>query len=106
MARRYNLWSFYLCLTCLIFSLSLVFLDWSVAPPSYILWIFALVAFIFGLFGFGDKTNKWSRIRSLFTFIVSSLLSLILFFGVLRVLFIAEDLFETTYSPNRKYKIE
>ncbi|MGG0386287.1 DUF5412 family protein [Priestia filamentosa] len=106
MERRYNLWSFYLCLTCLIFSLSLVFSNWSVDPPTYILWIFALISFIFGLFGFEDKTNKWSRVRSVFTFIFSSLLSLILFLGVLRVLFIAEDLFKTIYSPDHNYKIE
>ncbi|MCY8233457.1 DUF5412 domain-containing protein [Priestia endophytica] len=34
------------------------------------------------------------------------MLSLILFLGVLRVLFIAEDLFETTHSPDHNYKIE
>lgn len=106
MARRYNLWSFYLCLTCLIFSLSLVFSDWSVAPPVYILWIFTLVALILGLFGFEDETNKRSRLRSLFTFIFSSLLLLILFLVALRVFFVSEDLFETTYSPNNNYKIE
>ncbi|SFQ78931.1 hypothetical protein SAMN02745910_03491 [Priestia endophytica DSM 13796] len=106
MARRYNLWSFYLCLICLIFSLSLVFSDWSVAPPVYILWIFTLVALILGLFGFEDETNKRSRLRSLFTFIFSSLLLLILFLVALRVFFVSEDLFKTTHSPNNNYKIE
>ncbi|MGF9859556.1 DUF5412 family protein [Priestia endophytica] len=86
--------------------MSLVFSDWSVAPPVYILWIFTLVALILGLFGFEDETNKRSRLRSLFTFIFSSLLLLILFLVALRVFFVSEELFKTTRSPNNNYKIE
>ncbi|WP_180320081.1 DUF5412 family protein [Peribacillus loiseleuriae] len=106
MARRYNLWSFYLCLLCLIFSLSLIFSNWSVSPPSYILWLLAVIAFILGVLGFKDKTNRLSKLRSWFTVIFSSLLSLVLLLELLRFLIISKELFKTTHSPDNNYKIE
>jgi len=106
MARRYNLWAFYLCLLTILFFLNLIFSDWIVSPPSYILFLFAVIAFIVGIFGLKDKRNKVSTFRSWFTIILSLLLSMVLFLGILLNFFISETLFKTTSSPNGNYEIE
>ena len=106
MARRYNLWSFSLCLLTILFLLTLIFSHWMISPPPYILWLLSVTAFILGIFGFKDKTNKVSKFRGWFTIFLSPLLSMILFLGVLRFLFFSEDLFKTTNSPGNNYKIE
>ncbi len=109
MARQFNLWSFYLCIFCLVVSLHLIHSTinqtWSVAPPAYILWILTVIVFIVGIMGFKDKSNRISRVRSWLTVLISLLLSFVLFLGVLRVLFISEDLIETTNSPDNRYTI-
>ncbi|WP_237721518.1 DUF5412 family protein [Paenisporosarcina sp. TG20] len=70
----------------------------------YIVWILTVAAFILGVIGFGYNTNWLARVRSWSTIIVSILLSLVLFLGVLSVL-IAEDLIKTSESPKDKYTI-
>ena len=106
MARRYNVWSFYLCLSVILLLMNLIFSEWKVSPPSYILWVLAVVSFVFGILGFRDKTSRLSRVRSWFTVILTPLLSLFLFLGVMRFLFISEELLETTISPDDHYRIE
>jgi hypothetical protein len=109
MLLRYNIWSFNLVIFCFIVTLHLIYSTinqtWSIAIPSHILWLFTVLAFIFGILGFKDKTNKLSRVRSWFTVIVSFLLSFVLFIGVLRLLIISEELIDTTDSPNHHYTI-
>jgi hypothetical protein len=106
MARRYNLWSYYLCLLVMLFLINLIFSEWKISPPSYILWGISIYSFIIGIMGFKDKTNKLSRYRSWFTVILSTVLSIVLFLGVVRFLFISEEIIKTAISPNDKYKIE
>jgi hypothetical protein len=109
MTKRFNIWSFNLVVFCLIATLHLIystiFQTWSVAPPSYILWLLTVLTFIFGIIGFKDKSNKISKVRSWITVIVSVLLSFVLFLGVLRVLLISEELIGTAKSPKDDYSI-
>ncbi|RDI45594.1 DUF5412 family protein [Falsibacillus pallidus] len=105
MSQRYNLWSFYLSLLSLLFLLSLIYSDWSIAPP-YIFWFISVISFILGIIGFKDKTSRRSRFRSWFTVILSLMLSGIFFLGVIRFLFISEELIKTAVSPDDNYKVE
>ncbi|WP_240189761.1 DUF5412 family protein [Bacillus sp. P14.5] len=106
MARRYNLWSFYFCLLVMLSLMNLVFSEWKVSPPSYFLWGISILTLILGIMGFKDKTNGLSRFRSWFTVILSPILSIILFLGVIRFLFISEELIKTSVSPDENFKIE
>ncbi len=105
MSQRYNLWSFYLCLLSLLVLVNLIYSEWSIAPP-YIYWFISVISFILGLLGFKDKTNRRSRFRSWFTVVISLMLSLIFFLGVIRFLFISEELIKTAVSPDENYKVE
>ncbi|MFD0051662.1 DUF5412 family protein [Actinomycetes bacterium NPDC127524] len=106
MTKRCNIWSFYLCLLCLTFSfLLIIFSDWELAP-AYIPWFLSVIAFIIGIIGFKDKSNRFSKARSWFTLVFSLLLSLFFFLGVIRLFIISEELFETSHSPDNKYTID
>ncbi|OEH92050.1 hypothetical protein BFG57_16880 [Bacillus solimangrovi] len=104
MARKFNRWSFYLCFLTLLIWLNLIIFNWSIVP-AYILWSLAATSLIFGKLGLKDKTNKRAKFRSWFTIILSSLFSIVLFLGVIRLIFV-EDLFQITHSPDGNYKIE
>ncbi|WP_232066050.1 DUF5412 family protein [Bacillus sp. KH172YL63] len=106
MARRYNVWSFYLTLLILLSLANLVFSEWKVSPPSYILWGMSILTLILGIRGFKDRTGRLSRFRSWFTVILSPILSIFLFLGVIRFLFISEDLIKTSVSPDEQYQVE
>ncbi|WP_235988927.1 DUF5412 family protein [Aquibacillus kalidii] len=109
MAKHYNIWSFCICLVCLIFSFSLFFSAWTIFPP-YVPWSLAMLAFILGIMGFEDKRNKISKLRSWFTVVSSILLliplSFVLLLGSLRPLFVSEELIKTSHSPDENYTIE
>ncbi|MDL4840234.1 DUF5412 family protein [Aquibacillus rhizosphaerae] len=107
--KRYSLMSFYMCLLCLILSLTLILSSWTIIP-SYVLWLIALIALIAGIKGFKDRINKISKIRSWFTVITSLLLlislSLVLLFGTLRTLVISEEFIKESKSPDGTYTVE
>ena len=105
MARRYNLWSFYLCLFVMCSLMNLIFSEWKVSPPSYCLWGVSILSFVLGIMGFKDKTNRLSRFRSWFTIILSPVLSIVFFLGVIRYLFISEELIKISISPDENYRI-
>jgi Family of unknown function (DUF5412) len=107
--KKYNLWAFYLCLVCLMFTLHLSYATstqgWDVVPPSYFLWLLSVIALFLGFLGLTEKTNGISKLRSRFTIPVSLILSLVLFLGVLRIFISSEELILTTHSPDEKHKI-
>ncbi|MCA1054093.1 DUF5412 domain-containing protein [Rossellomorea aquimaris] len=105
MKRRSNIWSFYLILLTLLLFMNLIMSKWKVSPPAHILWGFALASFLLGIIGFADTSSRMSRVRSWMTVILSLPLSFVLFLGVIRFLFISEELVKTTVSPDHHYKI-
>ncbi|OCA92610.1 DUF5412 family protein [Pseudobacillus wudalianchiensis] len=109
MVNLFNKWAFYLSLLWLILSIHLVYsslyVTWSYAPPSYVLWFLSVLTLILGLIGFKDKTNSASKLRSWFTVIISSILALVLFLGVIRLVIISEEKISSTHSPDGKYTI-
>ncbi|MFS0673845.1 DUF5412 family protein [Ornithinibacillus sp. 179-J 7C1 HS] len=114
MAKRYNVGSFYLILVC--FGLGLYSLysnlnhTWMIAQPNYILLVFSLLAFVFGIIGFKDKRNWRTKIRSWFTIILSLLMAIVLSLAVLLTLFAsslgANEYIKTVQSPDGKYTID
>ncbi|WP_404451803.1 hypothetical protein LG329_15885 [Virgibacillus necropolis] len=104
MPRQYNLWSFYLCLFCIIISsyalYSTIRQTWIIAPPNYVLLLFTIIALILGIIGFKDKTNWLAKLRSWLTVLLSLLLIIILFFSVLFTSFFSmgKVLIKTTLS--------
>lgn len=114
MAKRYNVWSFYLIVVCLglaAYSLySNINNTWLIAPPNYILLIISLFAFISGIIGFRDKRNWRTKTRSWLTVILSILMSIALFLAILLSLFASSfgvnEHIETVQSPDGNYTIE
>ncbi len=108
MRRRFNLWAFYLCLFCVVLSLNSMFSNftpiWSVAPPVKIILFFSISAFVIGIFGFKYKTGWMAICRSLFTVVVSMVLSLFL---LMIGMFFSEgyQLINKTHSPDNSYTI-
>lgn len=110
MARKFNIWSFYSCLLCLFLTVHLAYTyfnqKWIVAPPSYILFLLAVLTFVFGMIGISDKTNGWSIMRSWITGIVAAFLCFVLFFSTFSYVLISEDHMLSTESPDKEYKIQ
>lgn len=114
MEIKYNVWSFYLMLACLVLGAYSLYSNisntWLIAPPTYILLVFSLVAFIFGIIGFKDKRNRHTKIRSWLTVILSSILSIAFLLATLFVLlasgFGANKYLETVESPDETYTID
>lgn len=108
MGIRYNLWSFYLCLLCVVLTFYLIYSNvstvWSVAPPVYILLLLAILSFVAGILGFKKNKSCLADVRSWFTVLVSLFLSFIL---LLVMVFIPEgkQLIDTTQSPDHNYTI-
>lgn len=108
MEKSYNVWSFYLILVCLVLGAYSLYSNinntWLIAPPNYILLIFSLAAFIFGIIGFKDKRNRHTKTRSWVTVILSSILSIAFLLATLFVIFAsglgANKHLETVQSPD------
>lgn len=114
MERRYNIWSFYLILICVgLASYSLysnIINTWLIVPPNYILIIFSLLAFTWGINGFKDSEDWRTKTRGWLTVILSALLSIALFLAILFSLFAstlgANEHIETVESPDGNYTID
>lgn len=109
LAEKYNMWSFVLCILCLLFSVHALYAalnqSWSVAPPLFALWISSVAAFVSGIMGVQVKGVKFAKTRSWVTITISFSLSAILFMGLAVELF-ARDTIATTHSPNGDYTIK
>lgn len=94
------------CLGLSIYSLYSIFTNtWLIAPPNYILLLISLLAFVLGIFGFKDKRNWRTKLRSWLTVILSPLIS----FGLILLLLISflypNHYIKTTNSPDKHYSI-
>lgn len=109
MGRKYNLWSFFLCLILLGVFLQALYASynrtWQLAPDALTLWLLSVVAFIIGIIGFGDKSSKLAKWRSWLTVIIIVPLSIAFLLGM-AVNTIAKEHIETTQSPDSKIEID
>ena len=107
--RNYNLWSFILCLILLGLSIQALYASfhhtWQWAPDALTLWILAMGAFVIGIKGFGDKSNKRAKWRSWLTMLISVPLLIVFFLGVMVNTFTREHI-ETSYSPDAEIRID
>ncbi|TDL31739.1 hypothetical protein E2R51_10950 [Jeotgalibacillus sp. S-D1] len=113
METKYNLLSFYLTLFCIGLTFysfySYVEGSWLISPPNYILLGFSVIAFILGIKGLKDKRNRWTKVRSWLTLVLSSLLSIVLSLAILFGLHFssgANVYLKTINSPDGKYTID
>ena len=112
--KRYNVWAFYLILICIGVSFYSLYSNitntWLISPPTYILFIISLLAFILGIKGLKDKRNWRTKTRSWLTIILSSLLSIVLFLALSFTLFFsafgANEHIKTVSSPDNSYTID
>ncbi|RNA66980.1 hypothetical protein [Alteribacter keqinensis] len=104
MTRYYHFGGFYVCTICFLFTLQLIYAmtnhTWTVSPPAAVLWLFAAASLVLGILGFHYKPGHVAKIRNWTTVTLSSLLCIVLFLGVLRFLFISEELMKTEHSPD------
>lgn len=109
MGRKYNLWSFILCLLLLVFSLQSLYASynqtWQVAPPALTLWLLTVIAFVTSIIGFKDKRSRTARWRSWLTVVITFPLSAIFLLGVVVNIFAREPI-ETAQSPDSKFIID
>ena len=109
MGRKYNLWSFILCLLLVVLSLQALYASynrtWQLAPPALTLWLLAVNAFVTGIIGFQDKSSRRARWRSWLTVLIAFPLSAIFLLGVAVNTFAREPI-ETTQSPDSKITID
>lgn len=109
MGRKYNLWSFILCLILLGLSFQALYASynrtWQLAPDALILWLLSIVVLILGIIGFKDKSSKRARWRSWLTMLIIVPLSTAFLLGV-AVNAIAREHIETTQSPDNKIAID
>ncbi|MCP3029902.1 DUF5412 domain-containing protein [Halobacillus sp. A1] len=109
MRKRFHLWAFYLTIACLVFLFedlySGFYNDWSIRPPMYILWFISFTAFILGIKGFANHLNWLTRVRSWITVIISGCLSVLLILPALIPFSMAEQLIESSHSPDNKYEV-
>ncbi|WP_077622666.1 DUF5412 family protein [Sediminibacillus massiliensis] len=114
MAKKYNLWSFYILICCIgmaIYSLySNIHNMWLIAPPNYILFLISVFTFIFGVKGFQDKRSPWSKLRSWLTVTFSALLSILLLTALILMLLAssmgANKHIKTVTSPENDYTLK
>lgn len=109
MGRKYNLWSFILCLLLLVLSLQSLYASynrtWQVAPPALTLWLLTVIAFVTGIIGLKDKSSRQGRWRSWLTVLITFPLSVIFLLGVAVNTFAREPI-ETAQSPDSKIIID
>lgn len=109
MGRKYNLWSFILCLLLLVLSLQSLYASynrtWQVAPPALTLWLLTVIAFVTGIIGLKDKSSRLARWRSWLTVLITFPLSVIFLLGVAVNTFAREPI-ETAQSPDSKIIID
>ncbi|WP_235989013.1 DUF5412 family protein [Aquibacillus kalidii] len=109
MEKRYNLWSFFLCLFLLVLSLYSLYASinqiWSIAPPISVLWLMTVSTFILGIMGSKYKASMGAKVRSWLTVLISFSLSAVLLLGI-GVITITRQPIETTQSPDSNYKID
>lgn len=109
MGRKYNLWSFILCLLILVLSLQSLYASyyrtWQVAPPALTLWLLTVIAFVTGVMGFKYKSSRLARWRSWLTVLIAFPLSAIFLLGVAVNTFAREPI-ETAQSPDSKIVID
>lgn len=109
MDRKYDLWTFILCLILLGLSFQALYASynrtWQLAPDALTLWLLSIVVFIIGIIGFKDKSSKRTRWRSWLTVLIIIHLSIAFLLGV-AVNTIAREHIETTQSPDNKTKID
>ncbi|MFJ7936020.1 DUF5412 family protein [Sporosarcina sp. NPDC096371] len=109
MGRKYNLWSFLLCLLIIVFSLQALYASynrtWQVAPPALTLWLLTVITFVSGIIGFKDKSSRRARWRSWLTVLIAFPLSAIFLLGVAVNTFAREPI-ETAQSPDSKITID
>lgn len=84
--------------------------SWMIAPPNYVLLRMSVAAFFLSLIGLHDQKNRWMKLRSFITMILSSLLSIILLITVLlTILFSSLDTkahIKQVHSPDGNYTID
>jgi len=109
MERKYNLWSFLICILLILFSIQSLYASyndtWSISPPASVLWLLSVLTFFIGIFGFRDKRNWRTRWRSWLTVFLSFLLSAIFLLGMFVNIFAREHI-GTTTSPDSKTTID
>lgn len=109
MDRKYNLWSFIVCLILLGLSFQAFYASynrtWQLAPDALTLWLLSVIVFIIGIMGFKDKSSKRARWRSWLTLLIIVPLSIAFLLGV-AVNTVARDHIETTQSPDNKTTID
>ena len=109
MERKYNLWSFLLCLLVTVISLQNLYASynhlWSVAPPASVLWLLTFITFFMGISGFRDKSNRGARWRSWLTVLIAFPLSAIFLLGIVVNTFAREPI-ATTQSPDSNTTID
>ena len=109
MDRKYNLWSFIVCLILLGLSFQALYASynrtWQLSPDALTLWLLSVVVFIIGIRGFKDKSSKGARWRSWLTSLIIVPLSIAFLLGV-AVNAMAREHIETTQSPDNKTTID
>lgn len=109
MERKYNLWSFVLCLLLVALSLQSLYASyhrtWQVAPSALTLWLLSGIALVGGIVGFKDKSSRRARWRSWLTVLIAFLLSVIFLLGAAVNAFAREPI-ETVQSPDSKITID
>ncbi|MBM7681195.1 hypothetical protein JOD43_001362 [Pullulanibacillus pueri] len=79
---------------------------WLIAPPNYILLLMSLLALVLGIFGFKEKRNWRTQLRSCLTVIMSSLTSIGLLLVLLISLLFPNEHIKTVSSPDHSYLID
>ncbi|MEY9974985.1 succinate dehydrogenase hydrophobic anchor subunit [Lysinibacillus sp. RC46] len=109
MDRKYNLWSFIVCLILLALSFQALYASynrtWQLAPDALTLWFLSVIVFIIGIMGFKDKSSKRARWRSWLTLLIIVPLSIAFLLGV-AVNTVAREHIEATQSPDNKTTID
>ncbi|GGA61866.1 DUF5412 family protein [Ornithinibacillus halotolerans] len=114
MAMKYNHCSFYIILLCIGLAAYSVYSQinhtWIATPPTYILLILSIMAFIYAIKGRKDKTSWVSTFRSWLTITLSVLLSIVLllviFLQLLGSLLGGNEHLKTIHSPDETYTID
>lgn len=109
MDRKYNLWSFIVCLILLGLSFQVLYASyyrtWQLAPDALTLWLLSVIVFIIAIMGFKDRSSKQARWRSWLTLLIIVPLSIAFLLGV-AVNTVAREHIETTQSPDNKTTID
>jgi fumarate reductase subunit D len=81
--------------------------QWLIIPPNYVILIFSFLVLFLAILGFKDKSNKFAKLRSWISTVLSSILIfiLIVIMSFTAMFSGSKELLKTAHSPGEKYTI-